>query len=254
LNWTASTGATSYNVYRGTTSGGESTTALATVTGTTYTDSTVANGTTYYYKVAAVNSAGTSPLSSEVSATPQPSIPAAPTGVSATGGNAQVSVAWSASTGATSYNLYRSTTSGGEGTTAYKTNVTSPTVDTAVTNGTPYFYKVAAVNSAGTSPLSTEATATPTASTALSINCGGAAASPFVADEYGTGGGTNSWANAVSTSLLTGTIPPQAVLQTDREGAFTYTIPGFPAGSNHTVTLYFVEQYWNAALPQTARP
>src|SRR5207302_1538044 len=33
----------------------------------------------------------------------------------------------------------------------------------------------------------------------------------------------------------------------DREGGFTYTIPGYTAGSAHTVTLYFVEQYWNAA-------
>ena len=39
LTWTPSPGATSYNVYRGTTSGGEGTTPIATTTGTTYTDS-----------------------------------------------------------------------------------------------------------------------------------------------------------------------------------------------------------------------
>jgi hypothetical protein len=72
LSWTASAGATSYNVYRGTTAGGESTTALATgITTTTYTDSTAVNNTTYYYKVAAVNEAGTSPMSNEASATPE---------------------------------------------------------------------------------------------------------------------------------------------------------------------------------------
>jgi len=174
--------------------------------------------------------------------------PTTPTGVSASAGNAQVSVSWGAVSGATSYNLYRSTTAGGEGTTPYKTNVTSPSVDTGLTNGTTYFYKVAAVNSFGTSPLSSEVSGTPAAGgSTLSINCGGAAASPFVADVDFTGGGIVTWTNAVDTSLLTGTIPPQAVLQSDREGAPTYTIPGYVANSPHTVTMYFVEQYWTAA-------
>ena len=81
LSWTASTGATSYNVYRGTTSGGESATPIASViTTTSYTDTSVTNGTKYYYKVAAVNAGGTSALSAEASATPEPGVPSAPTG------------------------------------------------------------------------------------------------------------------------------------------------------------------------------
>ncbi|MDE1827245.1 MAG: fibronectin type III domain-containing protein [Thaumarchaeota archaeon] len=61
-----------YNVYRGTTSGGESTTPIATVTTTGYTDSVgLTNGQTYYYYVTAVNSAGQSSLSNEANATPQ---------------------------------------------------------------------------------------------------------------------------------------------------------------------------------------
>jgi len=248
VSWTASSGATSYNLYRSTTAGGEGTTPYKTGVTSPSVDTGLTNGTKYYYKVAAVNSFGTSPLSSEVSATPASGVPAAPTGVSATAGNAQVSVSWSASSGATSYNLYRSTTAGGEGTTPYKTNVTSPSVDTGLTNGTTYFYKVAAVNASGTSPLSSEVSGTPQAAgSTLSINCGGAASSPFVADVDFTGGGTVTWTNAVNTSLLTGTVPPQAVLQSDREGVFSYTIPGLVANSSHTVTMYFVEQYFNAA-------
>jgi len=55
----------------GNTSGGESGTAIATgVITTSYTDNSVANGTTYYYKVTAANSAGTSGYSNEASATP----------------------------------------------------------------------------------------------------------------------------------------------------------------------------------------
>jgi hypothetical protein len=61
LKWNASTGASSYNIYRGTTPGGESSTPVATnITGTAYTNGGLANGTTYYYKLAAVNVAGTS--------------------------------------------------------------------------------------------------------------------------------------------------------------------------------------------------
>ena len=87
--------------------------------------------------------------------------PPAPTGLKATSGSGQVSLTWTASAGATSYNLYRGTATGAEGTTpiAKSINGTSYT-NTGLTNGTTYFYKVAAVNAAGTSPLSNQATAT----------------------------------------------------------------------------------------------
>ncbi|MGO9230350.1 MAG: SBBP repeat-containing protein, partial [Bryobacteraceae bacterium] len=163
LNWTAPSGATSYNVYRGTSAGGESTTALATgITSASYSDSSVTSGTIYYYKVAAVNGSGTSALSAETSATPQPSAPSAPTGLTATAGNSTVVLSWNASSGATSYNVYRGTTTGGESMTAIVTSITSVSYsDTGLTNGTKYYYKVAAVNSGGTSALSAEASATP---------------------------------------------------------------------------------------------
>ncbi|MGD0046091.1 MAG: glycoside hydrolase family 44 protein [Bryobacteraceae bacterium] len=91
-----------------------------------------------------------------------PTPPAAPTGLTATAGNAQVSVSWTASSGATSYKVYRGTTAGGESATAIASGITSTIhYDTGVTNGTQYFYKVAAVNAGGTSALSTEASATP---------------------------------------------------------------------------------------------
>jgi fibronectin type 3 domain-containing protein len=163
LNWTASSGATSYNVYRGTAAGSESTTAIATgIANASYADNGLSNGTTYYYKVAAVNGGGTSPLSAEVSATPQPSAPAAPTGLTATAGSGSVTLNWTASSGATSYNVYRGTSAAGESTTAIVTGITSVSYsDTGLTNGTKYYYKVAAVNAGGTSPLSAEASATP---------------------------------------------------------------------------------------------
>ena len=165
LSWNASTGATSYMVLRSTTSGGSYSSVVTGLTATTYTDTGVTNGTTYYYVIQAVNSAGSSPNSNEASATPL-SLPAAPT-LSASASNAQVSLTWSASTGASSYNVLRSTTSGG----SYSSVVTglTPTtyVDSGLTNGTAYYYVVQAVNAAGLSPNSNEAAATPNAPPAV---------------------------------------------------------------------------------------
>lgn len=163
LSWTGSSGATSYNVYRGTTAGGESSTPITTgLTGTSYTNTGLTAGTAYYYKVAAVDGSGTSGMSNEASATPTGSAPAAPTGLTATAGNAQAALAWTGSSGATSYDVYRGTSSGGELSTPVVTGVTSTSyTNTGLTNGTAYYFKVAAVDSSGTSGMSNEASATP---------------------------------------------------------------------------------------------
>jgi fibronectin type 3 domain-containing protein len=173
LSWTApasngGAAVTGYNVYRGTSAGGEGSTPVATnVTTTGFTDTGLANGTTYYYTVKAVNSAGTSPPSTEASATPHATVPSAPLGVTASAGNAAVTVSWSApaSNGGspvTGYNVYRGTSPGGEGGTPVASNVTATSfTDTGLANGTTYYYRVAAVNAAGTSAQSSEVSATP---------------------------------------------------------------------------------------------
>jgi hypothetical protein len=69
LTWASVIGATSYNVKRATTVGGPYTT-LGNVTGTSYVDTSVTNGTTYYYVVSSVNSAGESANSAEISDKP----------------------------------------------------------------------------------------------------------------------------------------------------------------------------------------
>jgi fibronectin type 3 domain-containing protein len=149
LSWTASSGATSYHVKRAAVTGGPYTTvASPTTTSDTYTGLT--NGTAYFYVVSALNSAGESANSTEVSATPVLPIPATPTGLTATAGNAQVSLSWTASSGATSYNVKRATVTGGPYTTVASPTTTSDT-DTGLTNGTTYYYVVSAVNSAGQS-------------------------------------------------------------------------------------------------------
>ncbi|HUZ43801.1 MAG TPA: protease pro-enzyme activation domain-containing protein [Acidimicrobiales bacterium] len=92
LTWTApaNTGGspiTGYQVLRGTSSGGESFKAIGTPSGTSYTDTSAVNGTTYYYEVEAVNSAGTSAPSKEASATPTAGTSGGSGGTGGTGGS-----------------------------------------------------------------------------------------------------------------------------------------------------------------------
>jgi hypothetical protein len=169
-----------YRVFRATTPGGEnlSRSPLATLSKTTFTfdDTTVSNGTTYYYVVVATNALGASGPSSEVSATPQGSVtvtpPGAPTGLAATSSSGTIHLAWTApaDTGGapiTSYRVYRGTAPGQEDlVTPVGTTSTTSFDDTGVTAGTTYSYVVAAVNSAGQGPVSGEATATAGTTTA----------------------------------------------------------------------------------------
>jgi fibronectin type 3 domain-containing protein len=167
LTWKGSTSGnpTSYSIYRGTISDGETVTPVGTVSGTTtsFTDTGLTNGKTYFYNVAASNSVGVSPDSNEVWVTPAASAtaPSAPAGLAATAGNGSVGLTWSASTGATSYSVYRGTAPGAEGATSIGTTTSTSFTDTGLTNGTAYYYEVTASNSAGASPSSREATATP---------------------------------------------------------------------------------------------
>lgn len=73
LNWSPVTAVTGYNVKRSTVSGGPYTTIATGITTTTYGDTQVTNFTTYYYVVSALNDAGESTNSTEVSAMPAPS-------------------------------------------------------------------------------------------------------------------------------------------------------------------------------------
>src|SRR6202522_3795141 len=169
LTWTAGGGAISYNVKRGTASGGPYTT-VGSPAGTTYADTSLANGTAYYYVVTAVNATGESGNSNQATATPMaaPTAPVPPLNLTATGGNQQVSLAWTASTGATSYNVKRAATNGGP----YAT-VASPAdpsyTDTTVTNGTTYYYVVTAVSASGESANSNQASATPSGTSSCAI-------------------------------------------------------------------------------------
>lgn len=88
--------------------------------------------------------------------------PSAPVGLTAAAGNGQVTLAWTASPGATSYDVYAGNIPGGERATPIATGVTATTyIATGLANGTPYYYKVTALSNDGASGFSNEASATP---------------------------------------------------------------------------------------------
>jgi hypothetical protein len=73
ISWNASPGATKYNLFRGTRSGGESRTPIASTTKLTYKDPHLSSTPVYFYQLTAVNAAGESPRTPEdASKTPPP--------------------------------------------------------------------------------------------------------------------------------------------------------------------------------------
>ena len=145
LTWAAVDGAAKYEIYRSTQ---QSTgfTLLGTTTSTSYVNTGAAAGITYYYKVCAVNSAGTSAYSNIVSGRAKAAIPAAPRvtiGNSSASGKPQLT--WAAVDGAAKYEIYRST----QQSTGYSllgTTTSTSYVNTGAAVGTTYYYKVRALN------------------------------------------------------------------------------------------------------------
>ena len=132
---------------------------------TSYTVTGLTNGTLYSFRIRAVNAAGPGVQSEEVTATPlQP--PLKPTGLTATAGDAQVTLTWTGPTDATiskwqvqqkqgdgSYGAWRDVPDSNASTTSYTV--------TDLTNGMAYGFRIRAVNAAGNGVPSDEVRATP---------------------------------------------------------------------------------------------
>jgi len=129
---------------------------------TAFWDEGLADNTTYFYRIRAFNNDGAS-APAEVSGTTLIDFPDTPTGLTATAGNAQVSLAWLPSARAASYIVWRATVSGGPYVAVAGEATETNYLDTTVVNGTTYFYVVSAQNAAGESAGSVEASATPLA-------------------------------------------------------------------------------------------
>jgi len=167
LTWTAATdnvGVTGYRVERCQGASCNTFTEIATPTTASFNDTGLTAGTSYSYRARAADAAvNLGPYSNIASATTLPPTPAAPTGVSAAPGNTQVLLSWPAVAGATSYNVYSSATAPAT-TAGTKTTVPTPGATLSpLTNGTPIYAAVTAVNAGGESALSNQVCGVPTA-------------------------------------------------------------------------------------------
>jgi len=200
LNWDAVSGATSYTLYWATSSGiTSSSSAITSISTDNYTHASLSNGSTYYYKVAAIDDAGTGTLSSEVNASPVLSVP---TNLTATSGNGQNVLDWDNVTGATSYTVYWDNATGVSSSSTTVTSISSDNyTHSSLTNGTAYYYKVAAVDASSTGTLSSEVSATPSALLGGSIQSGPLTLTTKVTTFAGSGstGSTDSTDPATAT-------------------------------------------------------
>jgi len=278
LSWTASTAGSgcsiTYNVFRSTTSGftpSSGNQIASGVTSTSFSNTGLAASTTYFYLVEGVDSVGSSGASNQASATTSSigctAAPSAPSGLTATAASSsQINLSWTASTAGTgcsiTYCVFGSTTSGFTPSSSNQIACGVPPAsfsDTGLAASTTHFYLVEAVDSAGSSGASNQASATTSSSGGGGGTCSGicidsgstTAAGPFVADADFNGGATISHANTIDTSKVTNPAPA-AVYQTARVAttgapSFTYTVPGFTAGTNYLVRLHFAETFFTTA-------
>ena len=147
LTWNAVSGATSYRVFRSE-SRGSGYSLLGTTTSTSYTNTGAAAGKTYYYRVKAVNSVGTSGYSNIVSGKAKAAAPAAPTVTMTYAASGKPKLTWNAVSGAVSYRIYRSE-SRGTGYSLLGTTSSTSYVNTGAAVGKTYYYRVKAVNRDG---------------------------------------------------------------------------------------------------------
>ena len=104
---------------------------------------------------------------------PEPTPPDFPSGVTATGSVGSVTVSWEAREGATGYVVFWNTTGAVEATDSHVEVASSPFVHEGLTNGTPYYYRVASKNAAGTGALSGQVTGVPNVAQGIRlIACG----------------------------------------------------------------------------------
>ena len=171
---------TEYKIYRSTTSGGPYS-YIGNTTTTSYTDTNLTNGQTYYYVVKAINQEGESVYSSEVFGTPM-TVPSPPRNLTAIAGDGFVLLTWDppqddGGTPIELYMIYRSNSSSTDFVNIINTTQTSYN-DTSVSNDQEYLYYVLAVNTMGASSPSPHVNATPTSSDSSDGSEGGTTTTP----------------------------------------------------------------------------
>ena len=150
LKWNTVTGAAKYEVYRARSMNGDYI-KYSTQTSTGYTNSAyLTSGSTYYYKVRALDANGTAgPWSDVVAVTCRLGL----TAPSVTGGNdaqGRPTLKWNAVSGAAKYEVYRARSLNGDYIKYSTVTGTSYTNTSYIENGNTYYYKVRALKSDGT--------------------------------------------------------------------------------------------------------
>jgi lysophospholipase L1-like esterase len=158
LSWSAVADATGYRVERST--DGASWASLAETAGgvTSHSDTGLASGTTYHYRVVATNAGGESPPSPVATATTPAAgdltAPTAPTGLKAASAKRKVNLSWASSTdaggsGLAGYRVSRATAGSSGPFSPIATTTTASYSDTTVTSKVTYWYWVTAFDGAG---------------------------------------------------------------------------------------------------------
>ncbi len=171
--------------------------------------------------------------------------PPAPTALTATAGNQEVTLSWPAVAAATSYAAMRSTTSGGPYA-VVGTTIGLAFVDTSVVNNTAYFYVVAAVDASGESGYSPQATTTPMAPPAPSTGLTATPGDGQVTLRWTPGAGAMSY--QVGRSATSG--GPYATVGTSATATFTDT--GLADGIAYYYVVYSVNPVGTSAASAEA--
>jgi len=166
VTWDPVVGEGNYHVTVATSPGGAAVSGSGSPSGPSYNFTGLTNGQIYYFRVQSYTAAP-SAYSAEVSATPLATLPLAPTGLGLTPGNTQMSLTWTAVSGATGYKVYRKTEGSAWPAAPVGTSTGTLFTDTGLVNGTKYYYSVAAVNANGTGAWSNGVDNTPTANMTL---------------------------------------------------------------------------------------
>jgi len=262
---------TGYNVYKGTSAGGENYAApvngATLLTATTATVTALTNATTYYFTVKAVNAIGSSTPSTEAWAVPAATVPAAPTHVAATGADASATVTWDAPASAGGSNITGYTVTSTDATTAAHGGQTCAWTTgsltcslTGLSNGDSYGFIVTATNSLGTSVASAPsntvvpAVTVPAAPTGLIATPGGTSVSlSWVAPVNGgsavtgynlydatSSGGENYSAPVNGATLISGAATTVTALTTGTKYYFTVKAANAIGSSAHSSEVWAI--------------
>ena len=172
-----------------------------------------------------------------------------PAGFAAAGGSGRITLSWAPYAGVGSYNIYRSTTPGGEGRTPYALGLSGTTyVDFAVSSDTTYYYKISAVVGGIETDQSTQTLATPLSfGTMIRSNACGVTSGTLPTGwsfDAGYSGGNNYAVNPFTSGSInvsaTNAAPAQIYLVARAcHGLINYTLTGLKPNSNYTARLHF---------------